>query len=126
MTLATAFAGLATRVSAAVGAPYYAGNVIIPGTDGGYDDDGNYVPGSPPTLAPCKVQVDAMSEAWRAQAGFADGEYRFIVLASGFNGTLNTDASISVADGPFAGTWSVSSLTMDPAAIGWVGKGRRA
>jgi hypothetical protein len=131
MTLATAFASLATKVSASVGAPFYAAKLILaPATPGGYNDDGVWVPGSPAQTADCLCQIDSMSEAWRVQAGFTDKDYRFLLLDGAFRDAIDTDASIKVTDATapadFRVTWAVSALARDPAGIGWSGRGRKA
>lgn len=130
MDLAAAFADIALGFSSMFGGPFYDGAVLSQAEPGHYDDDGHYVPGSEPVARPCKVQVDALSEAARAQAGLAEGEYHFIILAASLDGPVDTDARASVTD-PAApawmqGEWLVSSLTMDPVGIGWVGKGKKA
>lgn len=127
---ADAFAEIAADVSGEFGAPYYAATLILaPGTPGGYDDDGNWQPGTEPETANCLCQIDSMNEAWRTQAGFTDRDYRFLLLDGEFRDVINTDASIKVTDaaapGDFRVTWSVSSLQRDPASIGWSGRGRR-
>ncbi len=130
MTLPARFARIASAVGGKVGAPFYAGVVLIDGTPGGYDDDGNFVPGQPATEIPCRVQIDSASEAWRAQAGYTDKDYRFVILASGFAAPIDTDAKVQMNDmaapDNLRGAWDVSSLQMDPAGIGWTGKGRKS
>lgn len=130
MTLPARFARIAVAVAAKVGAPFWQGVVLIDGTPGGIDDNGNFVPGLPPTEIPARVQINAMSEAMRVQAGFADGDYQFVILRDGLGVSLNTDAKVSITDtnapAEFQGTWLVASLTIDPAAIGYIGKGRKA
>lgn len=123
--LADAFAEIAGMVGEVFGSPYYDGAVISQATPGHDDDDGNWVPGDPATERPCKVQIDALDERMRPE-GWTDKDFRFIILAASLTGSIDTDATVMVALGPFAGEWLVSSLEMDPAAIGWVGKGRRA
>lgn len=128
--LAAAFAEIANGFSSIAGAPYFDGAVIIDAQPGGYDDNGVFQPGQPPQQIPCRVQIDSLSEAMRAQAGFSDKEYRFIVLASGLGVALNADAKVTVTDAKapadFIGAWLVSSLQRDPAGIAWTGKGVRA
>jgi hypothetical protein len=129
LNLPAAFAELAGMASAAFGAPYYAGVVIIAATPGGYDDGGNFIPGSPPDELACKVQIDAIDERSRPE-GWTDKDYRFMILSSGFTGAIDADARIRVTDvtapADFRVEWHVSALQRDPAGIGWVGKGRRA
>ncbi len=124
-SLPAAFASLASAVAGITGASFHDGAIISQVTPGHYDDDGVYVPGSPATSRPCKVQIDTATEAMRQSDGYADGGVRFLILSASFTGTLDTDASLTIADGPFAGSWAVSSLQRDPAGIGWTRKGRR-
>jgi hypothetical protein len=60
---------------------------------------GVFVPGSPPTHRPCKVQIDALDERSRPE-GWTDKDYRFIVLAASLTGGIDTDATISVDGRP--------------------------
>ena len=129
MALADRFAAVAARVGAITGAPFYDGAIVSEETPGHYDDDGNWVPGEPPSERACRVQIDALDERMRPE-GWTDKDYHFIVLAASFVGALDTDASIKVTDSAapadFQGAWMVSGLQRDPAAIGYVGRGRRA
>lgn len=126
MTLATAFAALAEKVAAATGAPFWDGQVVDQATPGAYDDYGNFVPGSPPTRRNCRVQIDSADWAMRQGKDFVEGMVRFIVLAATLDGGMGTDATVEVLDGPHAGQWLVSSIERDPAAIGFVGRGKPA
>lgn len=125
MDLPDAFLSLATMATGAFGAPFHDGAILSQGTPGTYDDDGNFVPGSAAGERACKVQIDALSEQNRPE-GWTDKDYRFIILRASFEGDLDTDASVKIASGPRAGTWLVSALELDAAAIGFVGKGRQA
>lgn len=130
MDLPAAFLSIANKVSAVMGAPFWNGAVIVPGTGGGYDDDGNYVPPSPPTEHACRVQIDGADEYMKAVEGFADKEVVMIILRASLDIALDTDAVLNVTDtrapAMFHGKWLVSSLTLDPAGIGYGGKGKRA
>jgi len=126
MDLPSAFLGLADMAAAAFGAPFFAGAIASQDNPGYYDDNGNWVPGSPPTERACRVSIDQATEAMRQSDGFADGDVRFIILAASFSGLLDTDASVKVTEGPFAGIWAVTSIERDPAGVGYVGRGRRA
>lgn len=126
INLPAAFAGIANRVTSIMGAPYWDGLLIVPGTGGGIGDDGEFHPGSPATQVACRVQIDDATEMMRAQEGFADGEVVMIILASGLGIDLTTDMRVSIASGPRAGTWLIAQLGRDPAGIGWSAKGRRA
>lgn len=126
LNLPSAFLAVAAKVGSLAGAPFYDGAIGSEETPGHYDDDGNWVPGEAATERPCKVQIDVATEAMRQTDGFVDGDVRFIILAASVTGSINTDAIVKIAAGDRAGTWMVSSLELDPARIGWVGRGRRA
>lgn len=129
MDLPTAFLSIANKVSAAMGAPFWNGVIIVPGTGGGYDEDGNYAPPSAPSRHACRVQVDGADQYMKANEGFADNEVVMIILAASLDIALNTDAVLEITDvkapAMFQGRWLVASLTLDPAGIGYGGKGKR-
>lgn len=125
MDLPAAFASLAARVSAAVGGPYVAGQVIDQ-ANVQMDDGGSVVASDAPGVRGCQVQIDAATWGMRQSDGFVDGDLRFIVLAATLDGALGTDARINVLSGPSAGAWMVSQLTLDPVGVGFEGRGRRA
>lgn len=132
MNLPGVFANLASKVSAVMGAPFWDGVVLVDGTPGGLDDDGVFQPGSPPTEYPCRVQIDGADEYMKAVEGFADREVQMIILRASLSEDLdlNTDTQVRIDDlkAPpmFRGLWLSSSLTLDPAGIGWAGKGKRS
>lgn len=126
LNLAAAFADLAGTVGAAMGAPFYDGVIVSQASPGSYNDDGIFIPGSPPTERACKVQIDSADWVMTQSKGYVEGMVRFIVLSAILTGSLDTDAEITVASGPHAGRWLVSSLQIDPAAIGYVGRGLKA
>jgi hypothetical protein len=126
INIPAAFAGIANRVSGAFGGPFFDGFVIVPGTGGGYDDDGVFQPGQPEGKVPCRVQVREADEAMRESDGFADGDAILIILTDGLGIDLNTDMKVSITAGPRAGTWMISDLGRDSAGIGWSTKGRKA
>ncbi len=73
--------------------------------------------GEPSTVSndtPCRIQIDAMTEAMRSGEGAADQDRRAIVLAT--DGiALNTDAKVSANSGPYAGSkWLVMTTERDP------------
>lgn len=74
--------------------------------------------GEPSTVTnatPCRIQIDAMTEAMRAAEGAADQDRRAIVLA-GDGVSFDTDAELSANSGPYAGSrWLVMSIDRDPA-----------
>ncbi|WP_375248306.1 hypothetical protein [Sphingomonas sp.] len=122
--LAAGFASIAARVSAAFGAPYYAGFVVVPGAGGGYDSDGMFQPGGAPTRIACKVQVNDATDFMRSNEGYTDGDVSLLVIDT--TATVNTDTTVEITGGPRAGAWMVASVTRDPAAIGWRVKARPA
>ncbi|MFZ5666957.1 MAG: hypothetical protein ACOY7L_17225 [Pseudomonadota bacterium] len=117
------FANLATGFSEAFGGPFIDATASWPGTPV-YDDGGSIVtPGAPVNL-PCKCQFDSATTAMRQAEGFQQTDVRILVLGASLAATLTTEASIVVADGPRAGTWSLLSAERDPAGIGWECAGR--
>jgi hypothetical protein len=91
-------------------------------------DEGGSIPDDQgePTFRTCMVQVDAATEAMRQADGYAEGDVRFLILAATLEGTVNTDATVEVLEGPHVGTWLVSAIERDPLAIYHQGRGRRA
>ncbi|PXW75977.1 hypothetical protein C7451_106141 [Blastomonas natatoria] len=117
------FANLATSFSEAFGGPFIDATASWPGTPV-YDDGGSIVtPGTPVDL-PCRVQFDSATTAMRQAEGFLQTDVRILVLGASLAATLTTEASIVVADGPRAGTWSLLSAERDPVGIGWECAGR--
>lgn len=127
LNLPQAFLGVAQMAAAAFGAPFYVGRIIAPGT-AIFDEGGSIITPAEPTDRACMVQIDTVDERNRPE-GWGDRDYRFLLLSASFAGTVDSDASIEVTDATapsdFRGVWSVSSLQRDPAAIGYVGRGRR-
>jgi hypothetical protein len=84
--------------------------------------------GEPSTVVnatPCRIQIDAMTEAMRAAEGAADGDRRAIVLA-GEGLALDTDAEVSADSGPYSGSrWLVMSIDRDPLGSYWQCRVRR-
>lgn len=126
MLLAERFASIANRISAAVGGPYHAGRVNMPGRVK-YDDGGSIVTPAAPMSYDCMVQVEAVTEAMRAEAGFAEKDVRLMILRNGLFVEINTDATVEVLAGPFAGaSYSIQSVGGDGMAVYWDCRGRRA
>lgn len=121
MSLAAAFESIALGFSAAGLGPYHAARAVWPG-EPVVDDGGSIVTPGTPVLRDCSVQVDAATDAMRADAGFVERDMRLLVIGLD---TLDTAATIAVLTGPNAGRWSVQSCERDPAAVGWVVRGRR-
>jgi len=120
-----AFADIGLAFSQLLGGPYHSAQTIEQ-TDPVYDDGGSIITPGGVAHRSCSVQIDVATQAMREAEGYVDTDVRFIVLAATLSGELGTEARVEVLDGPFAGTWSVSSLERDPVAAGWVGTGRKA
>lgn len=118
------FAGLAQGFAATFGGPFFAASAVWPGTP--VKDAGGSIttPGTPITKA-CMVQFDAATQTMRATDGFIETDVRILVLAGLLDGTLDEKARIVVADGQYAGSWALLSVTRDPAGIGYECRGRR-
>ena len=128
MDMAAAFADIGLAFNAAFGGPFHNAQIIRQGALE-YDDGGSIIPGTgSPTLRPCKAQVDAATEAMRAQEGFAEKDRRIIVLAATLDGNVRTSDTIEILDGPaeFVGVWAIEFVGMDTAAAGWELRGRKA
>jgi hypothetical protein len=124
MSFASAFANMATGLSAAFGVPFIAGAVHSPGVPV-FDDGGSIVTPGDATRRDCMAQVDVATEAMRAAEGYADGDVRILVLSEGLGGTITTDDRIEIDSGPHAGMWLVQAVTQDPAGIGFELRARR-
>lgn len=117
MTFNAIFEGLATAFSAQFGAPYADALARWPGTPT-YDAGGSITAPGTPMETPCKAQVDAATEAMRADAGFLQGDARLLVLGLT---ALDTRADIVIDDD----RWSLQTVARDPAGIGWECRARR-
>lgn len=124
MSIAQAFADVALGVAQAFGAGFHDALAKWPGTPT-MDDGGSIAtPGTPISLT-CSVQVDAATEAMRADEGFQQTDMRLLVLAATLDGTLDTAATIQVLAGPHQGEWSVASVERDPVGVYFECRGRR-
>lgn len=118
-----AFGGLAAAFSGAFGGPYHAAVARWPGTPV-YDDGGSIATPGTPIAKPCLCQVDVVTDAMRADAGFVQGDVRLLVLASSLDGALDTDATVQVTAGPQPGAYSVQAVATDPVLVAWDCRGR--
>ncbi|HQS96690.1 MAG TPA: hypothetical protein PK823_09370 [Novosphingobium sp.] len=118
------FANLATGFAATFGAPFQDVVAVWPGT-AVFDTGGSITtPGTPVELE-CKAQFDVPTEQMRADPAFLERDMRLLVLTATLDGTLDSAASVVVASGEYAGTWSLESVQGDPAGIGWECRARR-
>lgn len=120
-----AFAQVAGAVSAAFGGPYHAAKLKWAGTPT-KDDGGSITAAGTATEYDCQVQVDSVTEAMRAEAGYRERDVRLIVLAPNLGRAVDADATVQVLAGPHAGTWSIESETKDVLGFAYDGRGRRA
>lgn len=121
--IASSFGAFGASLSAALGGPYHASQLLWPGTPT-TDSGGSITAPGTPVTADCMAQVDVATEAMRAADGFVDGDIRLIILS---DTAPTTDARLKVLAGPYAGTtWLLSALSRDPLAVGWEARGRRA
>jgi hypothetical protein len=106
--------------------PFWLGYVISQ-TAPAFDDGGSLIP-SPtgPWQRDCVVQVDSADTAMRAQEGFVETDRRMIIPTASLSGPLTTDHQIEVRNGPFAGRWSVESVSRNAASSQWVARGRKS
>jgi hypothetical protein len=126
MDLAATFSGVALAISAQFGGPYWPAQVIDQAADD-FDDGGSIPAGvGDPITRDCMSQIDAATEAMRQADGYAEGDVRFLILSATLMGSVGTDATVEVLDGPHAGAWLVSAIERDPMAIYYQGRGRRA
>lgn len=123
MDMAALFADMSIAVSAEFGGPYHAGRVCTE-TAAVIDDGGSIVTPGTPVYRGCMVQVDAADQAMRSSDGYADGDRKFLILATSLDGSLDTDAEIEMLAGPFVGRWHVEAIGRDTFASHWVGRGR--
>lgn len=125
MTVPAAFARIATAFSAAGLGPYQPSVASWPGV--AIEDDGGSIvtPGTPVEID-CMCQVDSVTDAMRADVGFVDRDVRLLILADGLTRPIDTDATVSVAAGASAGTYSVQTVQLDPMGAYWDCRGRRA
>lgn len=119
-----AFASIARGFSAQYGAPYTDGTIVWPGTP--VEDEGGSIeePGTPVEL-PCKVQVSSPSQRMRLQEGFVETDMQLNILREGLAREVDTTATVTIASGLHAGTWSIESNTGDSAGVGYVCRGRK-
>ncbi|MFS0771039.1 hypothetical protein [Sphingomonas sp. 1P08PE] len=125
MSIEQAFADIGMAFSAAGLGAYFDSEVRWPGTPV-LDDGGSITTPGTPIVKPCQVQVDAATEAMRAQEGYRDIDVRLLVLTASLAGQLDTDAIVHVTAGPSAGAWALQSVTLDPMGVYWDCRGRRA
>lgn len=113
----TIFASLATGFSDAFGAPYRTATARWPGT-ATYDSGGSITAPGTPSEVDCRAQVDVATEAMRQAPDFLQNDVRLLILGLD---ALDTSATIEFEG---RGTFSLITVSRDPAGIGWECRGR--
>lgn len=117
-----AFREIAGLVSEAVGGPFAAGKLVYAGVPV-KDDGGTIITPGTPTEVDCRVQVDAVTEDMRRDAGYLAQDMRLIVLV---DIPPDTTPDLRVVDGKFAGeTYSIQTAARDALGFGWDCRGRK-
>ena len=121
------FAAIASAVSQMAGGPYHAGKVHTV-SDPVYDDGGSIIDPGIQVERDCMVQVDSVTEAMRAEAGFTEKDVRLLIID--LSGPIDTDAVVEVLPGPMVpddlvGSYSVQSVGRDPFVVYRECRGRR-
>ncbi len=127
VSMAESVASIASGISAALGGPYQAATVTR-WTDAEYDEGGSIVTPAQPVNRACKAQVSIPTAQARIADGFTEKEVWVIILAASLAGDLDTDMSVSIDTGPFAGTsWLLKApLSLDSMGVTWKAKGSPA
>lgn len=124
MNIAERMAGIATGVSARLGAGFWPARVVSVGA-AEVDAGGSIVTPGVVTERDCSAMVDAVTEAMRLAEGFTERDVRILVLAGTLAGQITTDDRVEVLAGPNAGAFSVESVGRDPAGLYFELRGRR-
>lgn len=120
MSLADAFAGIATGFADQFATPFEDAITRWPGAPV-YDSGGSIITPAAPIRLPCKAQFDAPTQQMRADPAFIEGDARAIVLAASLSGPLDTTARLETV----GGKWAILSCTADSAGIGYECRVRR-
>jgi len=118
------FTSVAMAFSQAGLGPYFPSVAHWPGTPV-FDDGGSISEPGLPIELDCMAQVDAATQAMRAEVGYVGTDISLLVLCSTLDGQLDTDATIEVTAGPNAGSYSVQSVSKDPMGSHFICRGRR-
>jgi hypothetical protein len=74
----------------------------------------------------CRVQIEAATEAMRADKDFAETDMRLLLLTASCSSMPVVGDEVAVRQGHWAGTkWSVKSRGSDPANGAWEMRGRK-
>lgn len=78
-----------------------------------------------PVVRDCQVQVDRATEKMQAAEGFTITDRAIYVLVTSLSGEVDTDAELTVLEGPYAGARYklAEPIERDPAAAYWLARG---
>lgn len=117
-----AFREIAGLVSEAFGGPYAAGKLLYAGVPV-KDDGGAIITPGTPSEVDVNVQVDAVTEDMRRDAGYLAQDVRLIILV---DAKPDTTPDVRVDEGEFAGeTYSLQTANRDTLGFGWECRGRK-
>lgn len=96
------------------------GSIYLPATlyRRSWTDDKGTLTENTPTAESIRCQVDAATEAMRAQAGFTGTDVRLLILAKNV-AMIDTDCEVAVGNRRFA----VASVAQDPAGAYYEARG---
>lgn len=114
-------AGMFARMAAMAPEVFAAGVIQWPGTPT-LDAGGSIAEPGIPTSAPCRIQVDAATDAMRQADDFRETDVRLIVVATGCARAVDQSARVALANGS---TYSLRSVSLDPAGIAYTCRGRK-
>lgn len=123
MSIADAFADIALGFAAATGAGFHDAQAKWPGVPT-RDTGGSITAPGTPIVKACSAQVDAATEAMRAEDGYQDKDVRILVLAATLDAELDTEARLEVLAGPHVGTYLLASVDRDPCGVYFECRGR--
>lgn len=123
MSFPNAFAKYAAELSEACGAPFYDATAVFPGVPV-KDAGGSIVtPANNVTIA-IKAQADAATDGVKREDGFVEGDIVLIILRDGLSRVIDTTCKVVMTTGPYPGKWSIKTVKIDPAGIGYECRGR--
>lgn len=123
MSIADAFAKVGVAFSRAGMGAFHDAEARWPGVPE-TDKGGSIVRPGVPLVYPCQCQVDTATQSMRAAEGFVETDVALYILAATLEVGMDTEATVSVTEGPRAGRYSVQSVSLDSMGSHWVCRGR--
>ena len=112
--MADAFAGIALQLSKSTGGPYHVARVTWQGTPV-LDLGGSIVTPGTPVSYDCMAQVDVVTQSMRTLPQYTDKSVRILVLQIAVK--IDTDARVTVLEGPNPGTYLINKVLDDAAGV---------